>query len=242
MTHQLDLAYRTPDECQLDLHLPDPDHFPLFVYFHGGGLEKGDKAQNMAFIHYLNAQGIAVASVNYRMYPNAHYPDFLEDAAAAVAWIWEKFSCDVRCDGIWIGGSSAGGYLSMMLCFDSSLLAAHRLKPTDFRGFFHDAGQPTAHFRVLRERGIDSRRIIVDESAPLYHIGTVPDYPPMRFVISDNDMFGRYEQTRLAVAALAHFGFGSDKVSLVKMHGKHCAYVKEARFGQMIADFIRNCP
>lgn len=65
-----------------------------------------------------------------------------------------------------MGGSSAGGYLSMMLCFDKKYYEAVGVSPSDISGCVHDAGQPTVHFKVLKERGIDSRRIIIDESAP----------------------------------------------------------------------------
>ena len=58
-----------------------------------------------------------------------------------------------------------------------------------------DAGQPTAHFNVLKYADVDPRRIIVDETAPLYYVGLESEYPPMRFVVSDNDMTNRYEQT-----------------------------------------------
>lgn len=48
------------------------------------------------------------------------------------------------------GGSSAGGYISQMLCFDKTWLSKHGIKATDISGFIHDAGQPTCHFNVLR--------------------------------------------------------------------------------------------
>ena len=46
----------------------------------------------------------------------------------------------------------------MMLCFDKKYLGIHGIKPTDIAGFVHDAGQPTAHFNVLKSRRIDSRQ------------------------------------------------------------------------------------
>lgn len=64
----------------LDLYLPEGKNFPTLVYFHGGGLEGGDK-QGHPFIPYLASRGIAVVSANYRMYPEARYPDFVQDAA-----------------------------------------------------------------------------------------------------------------------------------------------------------------
>ena len=110
-------------------------------------------------------------------------------------------------------------------------------------GYFHDAGQPTAHFNVLKNSGVDPRRIIVDETAPLYHIGLEEDYPRMRFIVSDNDMKNRYEQTMLMMSTLKHFEF--EKYDHVVMHGKHCAYCKavdengESVLGKMILDFIQ---
>ena len=37
-----------------------------------------------------DGKGIAVASADYRMYPSAKYPDFIEDAAEAVHWVSEN--------------------------------------------------------------------------------------------------------------------------------------------------------
>jgi hypothetical protein len=64
----------------------------------------------------------------------------------------------------------------------------------------------------------------------------------MRFIVSDNDMKGRYEQTMLMLSTLSHFGYeGFDHVV---MHGKHCEYCKkydengESILGRLIYDFI----
>ena len=115
----------------------------------------------------------------------------------------------------------------MMLCFDKRWLAPYKLPADAVTAYFHDAGQPTTHFNVLRERGIDSRRVIVDEAAPLYHIGESEAYPTMHFIVSDNDMANRYEQTMLVLGTLKHLGYDMSKVSHQVMHGKHCQYVRE---------------
>ena len=231
----------------LDLYLPDAESFDLFVYFHGGGLEKGDKAdlRTAQFAPWLTARGVAVASCNYRMYPAAKYPDFVRDAAAAVHWVSNHIGSYGNCTRIFVGGSSAGGYLSMMLCFDDRWYAECGSFPVPVAGYFHDAGQPTCHFNVLRERGIDRRRLIVDDSAPLYHIGTAESYPPMMFVVSDNDMKNRFEQTQLVLSTLRHFGYDESKIYYKLMHGKHCAYGKladnagDSILGKMILEFIQ---
>ena len=68
--------------------------------------------------------------------------------------------------------------------------------------------------------------MIIDESAPLYHITDERSYPPMLVIVSDNDMENRYEQTMLLMSTLKHFGH-TENVTLQVMHGRHCAYVKK---------------
>jgi dipeptidyl aminopeptidase/acylaminoacyl peptidase len=238
-----DVCYNEKTKQYLDIYLPEREDFAVFLYFHGGGLESGDKSGEKILFDYLVSQGIAVVSANYRMYPNANYPDFLIDAADATAWVFENIGNYGKIKGIYVGGSSAGGYISQMLCFDKTWLSKHGIKATDISGFIHDAGQPTCHFNVLRERGIDKRRVIINDSAPLYHIGESEQYPPMLIIVSDNDMQNRYEQTMLLVSTLKHFGH-SKNVQLKIMNGRHCAYVNavdqngESVFGKIVAAFI----
>lgn len=244
MTTNLDIAYGENEAQKLDIYLPDGEVSSVFVYFHGGGLHAGDKVKNAAvFAPYVTDRGVAVISANYRMYPDAGYPDFICDAAQVVAWANKYMHEELGCDRLYVGGSSAGGYMTMMLCFDKRYLAAVGLDNSAIAGYFHDAGQPTAHFYVLKNSGVDERRIIVDETAPLYYIGLEEKYPPMRFVVSDNDMENRYEQTMLVLSTLRHFGYeGYDHVV---MQGKHCHYCRkldengESVFGQMIINFIQ---
>jgi acetyl esterase/lipase len=74
-----DVAYKTDgetqyerDRCKLDLYLPaDGEGFATIVWFHGGGIQAGDKAGKIAvtFGRRFAGEGIAVASVNYRLHP-----------------------------------------------------------------------------------------------------------------------------------------------------------------------------
>ena len=235
----------TNPERALDIYLPNTDGFDTFIYFHGGGFVTGDKDGEFAPIlaKYYTDNGVAYVSANYRMYPDAKYPDFLVDGALAVKWTKKFIEETYGCAELYVGGSSAGGYMSMMLCFDERYLSSVGLSNDDIAGYFHDAGQPTAHFRVLMERGIDDRRIIIDDSAPLYHVGRAPSYPRMRFIVSDNDMENRFEQTMLILSTMRHFRYsGFDYV--VMRDSKHCSYCGkrdengESVFGKMIYDFI----
>ena len=230
----------------LDVYLPEAESFPVFVYFHGGGIEAGDK-EHCVFYEDLCRMGVAIVTANYRMYPYANYPDFIWDAAAATAWAVKHMQEYGEVKGIYVGGSSAGGYLTQMLCFDKRYLALHKVDADEINGYFMDAGQPTAHFNVLKERGIDPRRVIVDESAPLYHVCAERNYPPMNIIVSDNDMRNRLEQTELLVSTLKHMGH-EDKIkyTFVK-NSKHCEYlgIKDENgvviIANMINEFITWC-
>ena len=243
MTVLSDLCYCEEHKQYLDIYLPECDRFPVLVYFHGGGLVSGDKTHQQAFCQYLISHGVAVVTPNYRLYPKAQYPDFIVDSAKAVAWTFENIHKYGTATKIYVGGSSAGGYISQMLCFDDAFLSAQGIKLSDIAGFLHDAGQPTCHFNVLQERGLDERRVIIDETAPLYHIDGKHSYPPMLIIVSDNDMENRYEQTMLLMSTLRHFGHG-EQAKLTVMHGTHCAYVEatdengDSIFGQVALEWI----
>ena len=115
----------------------------------------------------------------------------------------------------------------MMLCFDRQYLASVGLDNTAISGYFHDAGQPTTHFNVLRERGLNTRFCIIDEAAPIYHVGRSERYVPQLFFIAEQDMVCRYEQTLLLLKPLESLGYDMSTVKLEYMEGyKHCQYVR----------------
>lgn len=224
---------RLPEQY-LDLCLPDAESFPVFIYFHGGGLMRKNPVSAPAetrtlpgFAEHLLKNGVAVILAEYRCYPDARYPEFIIDAASVVAWAKNHLSEYGNVTKTFIGGSSAGGYLTQMLCFDKKYLGKHNIDPDTIDGYIMDAGQPTAHFNVLKERGFDSRRVIIDETAPMYHICAERNYPPMQIIVAEFDMRNRFEQTQLLISTLKHLGCPEEKIDYRFMPGcKHCEYRK----------------
>jgi acetyl esterase/lipase len=247
-----DIAYRQNSRCPehlLDITAPDERGGDMIIFFHGGGMQSGSK-DDLTFLYGLTEDGYTLAFPNYRLYPGAVWPQFVEDAAAAVAWVMEHRAdyCgrtfQPRPDAgpspgrTYIAGSSAGAYLAMMLCFDKRWLGAYGLLPETFNGFIFDAGQPTVHFNVLHEFGIPMQSVLVDERAPMFYPREGENYPPMLFLCADNDMPGRYEQTLLMLSVLKNFGH-AEKTSFRYMKGYgHCAYNNEPVFLDIIKDFI----
>lgn len=238
-----DISYGQHPEQELDIYIPDCEEFPVFVFLHGGGLEKVTR-KKFRFCSDLAQKGIAVVSGEYRKYPDAKYPDFINDGAAVVAWAKENMCKYGKVRALYVGGSSAGAYITQMLCFNEEYLKNVGMSNSDIAGYYHDAGQPTVHFKVLRERGIDKRSVVIDEAAPLYHLKETP-YPPMELVVSDNDIKSRYEQTMLLISTLEHFGHNMDTITVdLRKNSKHTEYLKltdesgKHIYADMIYDFI----
>ena len=243
-----DIPYGERKRCLLDLYLPDgAQEFPVFLYFHGGGLVGGDKA-DAPFAEALVKKGVGVVSASYSLYPHAVFPEFIRDAAVAAAWSKNHLSSHGAGNKLFICGSSAGGYLAQMLCFDKKYLGIHGIDADAISGYFFDAGQPTVHFNVLKERGTDPKRVVVDEAAPLFFVDSTRDYAPMEFVVSDHDMKNRPEQMQLMLSTIACCGHDMSRVFFrcVENSG-HCSYVGEfdrngdSIFADMVSTFIERC-
>lgn len=237
-----DIVYGTeaPESQILDLYLPDKDTTDLFIYFHGGGLEHGDKCKGgeiMPFILPLvEEHGKAVISANYRMYPNAVFPDFLEDAAKVVAWAKENIGTYKSVTRIFVGGSSAGAWLTAMLAYAPAYLGKYDIKTTDITGYIVDSAQMTTHLNILRERGLHNKQIRVDEAAPVYYLEPDMVFPNALFIVADNDMPCRYEQNLMFLKTLEIFGCPQEKMQFKYMEGyKHCRYVND---GTVFTDIV----
>ena len=213
----------------------------IFAYFHGGGIVSGSKGgDGEAFVKTLVDAGYAVVKANYRLYSSASYPDFINDAALCVGYVKfhiSEYGGDP--EKIVVGGSSAGAYIAMMLAFDSFYLSRYCKSPNRIAGWVFDAGQPTTHFNVLKERGIDSRAIVVDRAAPLFHIRQYSGLKPMIIFAADRDMPGRLEQTHLMINTLKQFGYPEENIIFEYMEGyTHCKYTGQQIFADKVLAFL----
>ena len=180
------------ERCVLDLYYPtNVKDFATVVWFHGGGLRGGSKEIPEA----LKNNNIAVVGVNYRLYPKVGAPKYIEDAAAAVAWVFnhiEEFGGDASL--IFISGHSAGGYLTSMVGLDKKYLDKYQIDANNIAGLIPFSGHTITHFTVREERGIEGTQPIIDELAPLYHVRG--DASPLLLITGDREleMLGRYEE------------------------------------------------
>lgn len=201
------LAYKTDvvgyeaERCKLDIYKPKAaKRAPSLVWFHGGGLTGGDKNDKNAKViaEVLADQGVIVLMVNYRLSPKAKYPAYIADAAASVSWAQNNIAKHGGSpQKIYVGGHSAGAYLTMMLGLDKKHLAAKKVKLSDVAGWIPVSAQVDSHWTVRAERGIDRGTQVIDESAPLFHVRK--DTPKMLVIVAENDLKGRADLNKTFV-------------------------------------------
>ncbi|WP_446050062.1 family 16 glycoside hydrolase [Zobellia laminariae] len=103
----------------LDLYLPDSTKFkkpyPLVIWVHGGGWQKGTK-QLFGKQAFLLKHGFAMASINYRLTRESQFPEQVYDCKAAIRYLRkyaDQYKIDANRFGLW--GSSAGGHLVSLI-------------------------------------------------------------------------------------------------------------------------------
>ena len=207
-------AYRR-ERCKLDVYYPvGQQGFKTIVWLHGGALEGGAKEVRPE----LKDCGVAQVAVNYRLFPRCKCPDYTRDAAAAVAWTIKhiaQYGGDPS--QVYVGGHSAGGYLTLMLALDKRYLAEYGVDADQIRGYFPVSGQCATHYTIRKERGISYTLPIVDGQAPLNNarkLGT-----RLTLITGDRrlEQMARYEENLYLKAVLE--GVGNATVPLYELEG-----------------------
>ncbi len=151
-------AIRIPasgDAPELDVILHRPDgavgRLPLFLHIHGGGYVLGTARQNVpGNMRTARELGCLVASVEYRLAPEANGTTAVEDCHRALLWLVEQADAlDIDASRIAIGGESAGGGLTAALAL-----------------FNRDRGGPKLCFQMLIYPMIDDRTGAGDDLHP----------------------------------------------------------------------------
>lgn len=180
------------ERCKLDVYYPkDTSGVATVVWFHGGGLESGEKH----IPEGLLKKGVVVVTVNYRLHPRVKHPVYIEDAAAAVAWTFKniaRFNGDSK--KIFVTGHSAGGYLASMVGLDKGYLGKYGVDADAIAGLIPFSGHTITHFTIRKEMGIEGTQATIDQFAPLFHVRK--DAPPILLITGNRELelLGRYEE------------------------------------------------
>lgn len=121
------IAYGGDARQKYDVYRPEgmPDA-PVIVFFYGGGWDSGKRASYAFLGNALAAEGYAVAIPDYRVYPKAVFPEFVEDGARAFAAIRRDVAGGRP---VILMGHSAGAHIAALLALDPRYLGAEGLSP-----------------------------------------------------------------------------------------------------------------
>lgn len=189
--HRSDLIYGEYDRLKLDVYQPvhsvDNQKPATVIFFYGGGWEAGEKADYKFVAEALTSQGMIVVIPDYRVFPEAVFPEFIEDAAHAVAWTRKhiaEFGGDP--EQLFIAGHSAGAHIAAMLSVNPHYLQQAGLETQQLRGMIGLAGPydflPLTSPTLKQIFGDDASQW---QSQPVNFVGE--DHPPTLLLVGNND-------------------------------------------------------
>jgi acetyl esterase/lipase len=197
-----------PDFHTLDLYLPDGESdLPLIFFVHGGSWRTGDKSQEgrVSFIDLFLSRGMAVASINYRLYPGVKHPAQIQDVARAFSWIYQNAAqYGIDPDNLFIAGQSAGGHLVSLLALDPKYLKEEGLSPGRIKGVITISGMydlvnvyQMGSEPDIREQVFGKDRDSLGGASPALKVGNASsDTPPFLITYANNELFGFDEQAK----------------------------------------------
>ncbi|MDT8311956.1 MAG: alpha/beta hydrolase [Methylophaga sp.] len=190
-TAHRDIAYGDLTRQTLDIYLPTQraaDGNSVVVFFYGGGWEGGDKKDYKFVGEALSSHGITVVIPDYRVYPEVVFPDFVDDGAAAVAWIHaniQRYTGDNQ--QLFIAGHSAGAHIASLLALNPDYLKKYALTPDIIRGIIGLAGPydflPLKSDTLKTIFGPEDQRW---QSQPINYVRG--DNPPMLLMVGERDL------------------------------------------------------
>ncbi len=125
------LAYAEPknERQMLDVYAPTKGtDLPVVVWIHGGGWQRGDKAEVHKKPQAFADQGFVFVALNYRLLPKATIKQMAEDVAKAIRWVHDhaqEYGGDPHT--IIVMGHSAGAQLAALVCTDDRYLKGQKL-------------------------------------------------------------------------------------------------------------------
>ena len=218
---------------KMDVYFPSSGGpWPVFMYVHGGGWDKGDKAEGAGW-KYLNGQGYLVVSVNYRLAAyNVKFPAMIQDIKCAVRYLRahaNEYNLDPKRIGVM--GASAGGHLVALLGTADKGAGwdvgeypdqSSRVQAVVAEAVFSDFTQPmpdnismAIYFALGELPGTNSP--VLTAASPVTYV--TPDDPPFLILHGEKDGISPVEQAKTLDAKLKAAGVSSKLV--IVQNGEH---------------------
>ncbi len=208
-----DVAYGANERQQLDIYRPKElghqgsggSPRPIVMFWYGGSFEDGRKEQYRFVGAALAEAGYVAVLPDYRLYPEVRFPGFLDDGAAALAWV-VSHAAEIGGDPrrIYVAGHSAGAHIAAMLAYDAPRLDAVGLPRDAIRGYIGLSGP------YALDPNDDTLRTIF--STPYAHADWQPvqrarvGAPPALLIHGDADTVVSVKHARRMAEVLAGLG------------------------------------
>lgn len=179
--------------------------YPMVVFVHGGSWENGNKDQ-YAFVGQSLAQaGYVTAVINYRKAPEHVYPDYVEDAAQAIAWsIDNATSLHADPKRLAVVGHSSGAFNAVAAVANEDFLAPYGIKPTDIATVIGIAGPYSYDFRKFDSSTAFAADATPDDVMPDRQIKG--EQPPYLLLTAEKDKIVHVTNTIKMTQALKNAG------------------------------------
>ena len=178
------LSYGSSERQRVDVYQAGRRK-PLVIFFYGGSWNSGSRTDYRFVARAFNDLGYSVAIPDYRLTPEALYPDFLKDSAQAISLLInraEEFGADPQ--RVILVGHSAGAYTAMIVALDQRWLSPEdrqRIRgviglasPVNFLPIQLPAARLAFHWPNTPR-----------DSQPIEHVSS--SSPPILFINANND-------------------------------------------------------
>jgi acetyl esterase/lipase len=130
------IAFGPGPRDRLDVYRPaSAAGLPVIVFFYGGSWQWGKRGDYQFIAALLAKQGFVVAVPDYRLYPAVKFPVFLNDCAAAVAFMMQNAGAyGGDASQLFLAGHSAGAYNAVSLALNAAFLQAQGSSPDALAG------------------------------------------------------------------------------------------------------------
>ncbi|GGO29163.1 alpha/beta hydrolase [Deinococcus humi] len=171
----------------MDVYAPqNVQNAPVVLFIHGGSWQGGDKEGHKFVGVSLARAGYVTGVMNYRLAPEHRYPDYVQDAAAALKALRDQArSYGGSPDNLFVMGHSAGGFNAVEVVDNARWLGEAGVPIGAVRGMIGVAGPYSYDFRQFPSKVAFPPDGNPDNIMPDRHVR--PDAPPNLLLVAAND-------------------------------------------------------
>lgn len=247
---------------RLDVYRPREQHEgprPAVIQVHGGGWLSGSRfEQGIPLLNHLAGLGWVGFNTDYRLSPEATWPDHIVDVKRAIAWVRDNHAeLGIDPGRIAITGGSAGGHLAALAGVtagepefqpgfedaDTRVLAAVPFYGvydlTNEHGHYYPELASWVFEQVVIKEPLDGNAALYRAASPRFRVH--PDVPPFMVIHGDRDTLVPVADARDFVAELRRVS--RQEVRYVELPAAEHAFdlwpsVRTARVADAIGRFL----